>query len=1167
VDGSCCVRAVNVSTGELSETIILEKPILYKKEQEERETSQITCMETHPLIDQYLLVGYDNGDVAIFNILQHYLHKNALVFKANSAITSINWYPRGSFFISGTASGDLYLWQLDQNREKLLNTNASMLYTNPDVSYNNFSNKAMIINLYCLNQNVYAAVKSITDTEKIDGIYNLVFPPNWKEASDIKISDHSINKFILLNVETPHKSDISKTVKYGGIITSSGEFKIIYLQLQNHAGIRVGNFMNEDNFNLEKGEIADITIIKNVKFIERLFGKKVADQRKKSSFPLFGGDIDLSNTSTETSHLIAVKYKDGSANIWAVKSDMGALVKVYGIQNKLKQVKCIKVWSSEAFIVLYDDNSIDFLLTRTLQLLPLSNESRLENKTTTEASVNNENQFPPVINEEEQKPKQYLDPNLTEPIEEMREPNITEDNIQQKPVQSLEENQKANPSPLKSPNNKIITTIAPAQMLNRIVIGYNDGSIDVVSLYSSSMDCVLNYQLSNNTFGKESVVCIDVALVRSEKSNGKSNWMAFAGLSSGRIVGINIEKYDEQMIEWRKNTNIDAASNSLVEAFNCITIQTLDEDLSFFPCVQPSETDLPYFIQQEMSSKSDAEKTSYTSILGINNQSGNSKKQAFVPSNLHLFQINPKLGYVCPLVIEIKLNPETGLRVMNGEVNVRLTSAEGHVAFWAQIHPFKVRVGHLPQNAQSTIDLVEVEFDYDLNNIILDGAKTVVITHDIAQKKYRLYNGSELAGIRTYVEEPPANQSLVDVCITVNGTAPPNKNYSSHEEYVQDYVRELNIYYKRMVSIQKLEASQPDISCIWKKETVKNAGYLICLRSKSIQLFKIKNNHRMKLRCETTIKSTFICGKAGIISGKIEYVTLDDEGIVRIYSIPNLQLKMSKSCKQPHLFRGFPAASLCEAEENHFIFASKEVLIQTCIINSKLSNFFVTEPTFYVDTSMPIRKARQSAPTQVANQVLGGLQHIGNFLFGTNSQEKQPKVTINTNRVFDPKVEEVFVRLPMPGSGSVQQQSNELKRSDYERLEFEKRVVNHNIKMRKLLPFDEAPQIKKQKESTCTHQVIHKATQVETTTHDAKLKRLLDDSSDTGASTSTSRSKLQERTDEVRNTMHENLQKLDERGQKLRNLDQRTADMASAAQSFAAKTALLKKQSKPFGFF
>jgi WD40 repeat protein len=130
-DGSNYVRAIHIGRGELSDSCILRKPNL-----DQNPSGSITCIQTHPTIDNYLLVGYENGDVVLFNVLQHHIHPCGLVFRNGSSVTSMSWHPKKQFFFVGTASGDINLWNLDKKKELQIEQNTSALFTKPDLIFN-----------------------------------------------------------------------------------------------------------------------------------------------------------------------------------------------------------------------------------------------------------------------------------------------------------------------------------------------------------------------------------------------------------------------------------------------------------------------------------------------------------------------------------------------------------------------------------------------------------------------------------------------------------------------------------------------------------------------------------------------------------------------------------------------------------------------------------------------------------------------------------------------------------------------------------------------------------------------------------------------------------------------------------------------------------------------
>jgi hypothetical protein len=928
-------------------------------------------------------------------------------------------------------------------------------------------------------------------------------------------------------------------------------------------GLQIGNFLNDDSVT-NVNVVAEMCLLEGAQYVDRVFRKK-SDPSRRSNFPLFGGSVDLTYASSISSHLLAVRYNDGSANLWAVKSDTGSLVKILGLQNKDKQIRGIKMWSNEA-LVLYSDNTISFMNPKTIKTYHMLPETLAV-----------ETEEPPMA-EQQQQIIQQLDAVSDEPVLQAsshqiidqqdltasqptpesqpdleRQPQITETVLEQ-----ANDNQSIINSDVPE---RYITHVAPAQYLNKLVVGYNDSRVDVVDLTSSIFNSDVSYDLrisqdpSDNSRGAilpDPITSIEVGLVYREKASktDKFVWVAFVGFTSGRIVCISLESYERIGIDYRKSMNTLETKD-----YGCLSLHTLDNNLVSHPCVQPADTDTPYFVQQEMEKQLDpSDPNRPSSMIRINDDVREASRRSYVSPNLYLLSMDAKLGFVCPIVVEICLY-DAGLQMLSGEINVELVSEEGHVLFYAEIHPLKVRVGHLPQNSSSPADLVEVLFEFDLESIPLDKTTKVVITHDITQKKYRLYAGSDLAGIQTYEQDVPPNLALRHTRVHVSGSPP--QNYENMTEYTQDYIKQVNLYYKQLVAIKdlKLSAITPDVICTWQEDFARTAGHLVCLRNRLLQVFSIKSNRSLKLRHQVESKqqqtAPWICGHA-IIYDKIEYVTLNAAGIVQFYSLPNLVLHLTTSVMQPHLIRGPAPTSFCVAEENNLIFAGNGTLLQVIVVHQTDTSNYVFEPILYAETPMPEKQLRPTGIVTQVNQMFGGFSQFASSLFNpATSQQKQQTSTTHQHagKYFDQKIDELFARVPQQTS-----QQQPLQQAT-EKLNFEK-----TGNKRTLLAPNHVPKPTKNQ--------IASATNNEQMVHDAKRAELLgSETSGYKRSPVKSTSQAQNKINETKNVMNENLQKLDERGEKLRNIEQRTQDMSLQAQSFAQKAAMLRKKNSGFGLF
>lgn len=157
--------------------------------------------------------------------------------------------------------------------------------------------------------------------------------------------------------------------------------------------------------------------------------------------------------------------------------------------------------------------------------------------------------------------------------------------------------------------------------------------------------------------------------------------------------------------------------------------------------------------------------------------------------------LDPQLKLYNPLVMELNLTSELGL--LSGNLTIGVYASNGDALFWYKIHPLSVQVGHVAKDKSD----VFVDFSFKLEAPL--STSTIVIVHDIQDKRYKIYSGSDLVGISTY--EKGTNLEIISHmleilsdCSMASVTASIDvvpEGYNSAEQYMRCLISDINFYY------------------------------------------------------------------------------------------------------------------------------------------------------------------------------------------------------------------------------------------------------------------------------------------------------------------------------------------------------------------------------------
>lgn len=121
LSNSCAeINAIHISNGIISSM------------QVRRENTSVTCMESHPHHDHFLLVGYASGDCCVYNLLKK---ENKITFShpvISTAVTSLSWSCSSDSFVVGYESGETIIWELSKPLLQQLHSAVSSQQTLPN---------------------------------------------------------------------------------------------------------------------------------------------------------------------------------------------------------------------------------------------------------------------------------------------------------------------------------------------------------------------------------------------------------------------------------------------------------------------------------------------------------------------------------------------------------------------------------------------------------------------------------------------------------------------------------------------------------------------------------------------------------------------------------------------------------------------------------------------------------------------------------------------------------------------------------------------------------------------------------------------------------------------------------------------------------------------------
>jgi hypothetical protein len=707
---------------------------------------------------------------------------------------------------------------------------------------------------------------------------------------------------------------------------------------------------------------------------------------------------------------------------------------------------------------------------------------------------------------------------------------------------------------LATPTPRKIVRLCPVQHTQQLLLAYDDCSIDVVDMtVGEHLSVPLTINLSENN--KDLITCIEI--FTTPKVEG---FIAAFGFRSSRFVCVSLN--DGKVLF---EIHPPPPKNSPLFALFAL------DDNDCYPCMIPDSDSMPYFVgKQKYDSKSHRSTNQSRWRLKFNAQQKESKMPVFSPSIPVFQQTSPKTpsndqSPSSELAVDIFVND--GITLTDGMFEIVLNDTNtGEVAMFVQLGPASLKVGH---------GAARFEFDIELDDLQQMGScQRIIITHNRTIRKYRAYtfkdknsNRHEILGILNYDEGdeeieqliqgdlsnmPDCNQVINNVGISLfikdfipyrlnpaDRHAPP-LTFDTPEEYLRDIVPKMNIWTRHhFTTITELLRVPPDVNVQWSREYISPAHYIVQCRENDIQTCSVKMKgghlHADKLKIAKSAHQ-YVNAKPTYVGDDCVLVTLESSNIIRAYSLPRLECLTKHSLCQPHLLRSLKIPHPCltvSSTGTVMVSTGTDTLLQAQIMEEDVEPEIIVEPTLFIPNQ--VLPQRPTAP--IIGSVAKGL--FTRFL------------TSVAIKLEDPIPEKPFDHDKIQCVG--------LSR------EVEALLMTHTTNNDQIMVSTSV--MRDQAIDTSTERLLgaRKAPPIHIQQVPSKrdelfgdLNAILPKGHTVGVTSKTST--ISDNMNETKNVMSENLNKVNERGEKLQQLSDKTALLSQVARDFAANTERLKQK-------
>ncbi|KAL0486103.1 syntaxin-binding protein [Acrasis kona] len=1208
-DGVSHIHAINISTGEIS-TVYLQKV-----------GTKITCMEVHPFHDHIILFGLSDGTCAVHNLLKRE-PTNFVAFShpvIESAVTCVSWSPDvNDLFVCGYHTGETIKWELKKPllqalHEGVLPQNAPPVQTPLTV----LRNKEQKINSD--RDSIFVAVKgdalktitnkpstpksnpikeTFIDTKQDDPhiddnqellpdenipsevvVYNAPAPPTSSNNEDIPleytpvqttkippmtaqmismeetttttaqtapshqpttlstksnipslpVTDQNgiykysatkntpqkpdpvlvcdIEQMILLLPMVPYPTSNHK-LKYAGIIHQS-QFSVVDLEFETAQLIKHYNFHHPDGSN-----ITNIHLIENVGIMNQILKDQkkmsaITDGQINNKWPIDGGIFNLTSPhqSKLNSHILTTTHQDGSAALWTIGgTQSGGIVKICNLHSDInnKKVKCVTSWSQCVIGTAFDDGSISFIDLDGLQSSTLSNY------------------------------------------------------------------------------RNGIKQICMVPTMQQVVIAYDDLSVELVDMTSASdsMSITSRIELSNSHQSApnvDSIACMEITPV-----DHQGHLLVMLGFQSGRLTALDLNSNLEVVYDSHPSSSPFKSNSSINYLF------AIDEhDCS--PCVVPDRRSMPSFMKsQKYQHYQSKNKNLCYNLLFAETGSDVSEDAAVVP----VFNVNHD-QVLNDLVIDLHL--QNGLKLTDASFELTFSDdLTSEVVIKITLGPGQLKVGH---------GRVDYEFDIDLDDLHLIGeCRRLIIMHDINTHKYRAYTFKDpnsarhdILGVVNYNEGDDIVEELVQMCnaaeqdqlqqvrknvfnkvdLQLVGDFIPERSgisYSTKQEYLKSVVTRCDVFStKKFTTVNDILKSIPDVSVCWNEEQISECKYLVQVREFDLNCSKIKMKKNV-LKVENKFKSSvsavrFVQAKHTFVDEHSVVITIDAQHVVRAFSVPKLQCLTKHSMNSPQLLSGVIINPTClETDKSGLVvFANgSDQVLQCQMIDPEQDVMYVTEPTLYIPNRSFLPE--KTPPPIIGNVATGLFNRFLNKVASKIEDRQDDRLTpldhdnlhpINLSRELEFALSQNY-----KNHSTIKVKSMFVASSTFDRSlerELDPSVVKHVVNVVDTPAFtynsDIPPipiQLSKEQADRITQQAARNMTKKE---RDLFGEAFVWDKNPTSKTASASN-----KVNDTKLIMSENLNKVNERGEKLSQLSDRTAEMSNMARTFAQNTERLKQK-------
>ncbi|EFC46493.1 predicted protein [Naegleria gruberi] len=1160
----------------------------------------INCVEPHPTYDHVISVGYSNGETVIYYIYHVQntnnnsisTNLNCIVIPSQFSVTSLNWHAP-NIIICGYSNGSFTLYEINHPQFTFsLYYEMNMLKgcTNFITSYNQF----IIFGLG-------------SDTTNADsGIYYLKM--NY-EVRNIEFIRHvwcdqkSIENITLLKsvFDNPNSNSLMASVIYGenrNVLVLDLFEKMIYpqkeLQLFNLEKYSVPTpfystkdlICNNKEFIVLKTSGMDLsnlvynTVLNN--FNQEQYRRNMLEYylRPVNRWNILGMKytqyrVDI---NVDKDNYILVKLSDqalGSAvELYLCNPYFNDIRYIYTIGNQASYKTMCK-WSDSVIILASMDGNLDFLHipSATIFTHDITEKSpTVDNSTNiSEAQGNN---FQGIIAQVA----------------------------------------KYNFNVLKYSNDNPIIQLVPIQVINQLLIAYQDGTIKIVSLSTSdiSSDQIIENEFdkhfgsiifelnpsdmkSSHLFVKSILPKKDV-VSHIECSIYRGNLYAFLGFASGKVMLIQLYDLDYMTRNYHKLSKYihearwkdladhicpfviyENSANNFGKVIDIYTVNDIYNEYNISKMVD--EKYLPPMLRSEYVPNSiinspngpicyTIHSTSLTSVFGT------------VKNNMIAFPINS----ASPLTILFQLK-----KTLPISFNFVLDILDIKFETLSKIEEMA--------NYRIIVNGVPFEFDINSNHKLVDTRQVAVV---VTGEEYRVYVRNETK-FECIGSAPSGYNCVQDQYITkmnfkVLSHSIHDKEAEFYEnqfmnskmynlcdvDYLCEYIDSVEIYNNLSFSdLQNSRIKQPNIVGYISKAGIpplgQSHGYT---RSKFIMVVKEKGIEEYVLSKPMISLKKFSIKEGRkynhnniISSSSLEYVRSNNQSLILLDNQNNLMMfslkpssSQSKSIDKifTQKISNLPISSqpfkisTFDSGRDLLIYNNDHVVYGTLFDSKSHKSTDILEPIIYTIDYKPPTKA-------IGESIVGFFK---SFTKSTPSDkdvnETFWKICTQLQREDLNLVKQLVVNNIVPS-----QPSNN---SDFD--DNEKTIISSFLS--KELELKNKPIVKPLPQPTTTSSATNASTSSSSNLNNlyTRTNRELlfgDDENDdnikiTSSNSSMKRSELNNRIEETKLQMSENLRKLNEREEKLREINEKTSEMSGMASSFAANAQKLNQRSGFFGF-